>query len=311
MTLFKTKKEMVKLKYMKKAGMFIAGVLMVSAAIFGGSRRVQAADDKPFVALGADLTSDQRAKVLELLGVSEEDLSSDQVITVTNADEHDYLDTYLSPSVIGTKALSSVAVWEKEDGYGVQVTTHNISYCTTGMYQNALVTAGLENAKVVVAGPFELSGTAALVGAIKAYSEMSGDVIKAEAIEAATEELVVTGEVSENLGTDEAEQLIGVVKDVIAAEDIKDEEDIKTIIKEKADELGISLSDSDLQKIIELMKKISKLDLDPEQLQSQAKNLYEKLTENGIDIGISEEEAVGFFTKIFNFFKSLLESIFG
>lgn len=296
---------------MKKAGLYLIGFLMAAAAVFGGSRTAQAASDKPFVALGADLTSEQRAKVLELLGVSEEDLSDDQVITVTNADEHDFLDNYLTASVIGTKALSSVAVWEKEDGYGVQVTTHNISYCTTGMYQNALVTAGLENAQVVVAGPFELSGTAALVGAIKAYSEMSGDVIEAEAIEAATEELVVTGEVSENLGTDDAEQLIGVVKDVVAAEDIEDEEDIRNVIKEKADELGISLSDSDLQKIIDLMKSISKLNLDPEKLQSQAQGLYEKLTENGIDIGISEEEAVGFFTKIINFFQSLLQSIFG
>lgn len=35
------------------------------------------------------------------------------IVTVTNADEHKYLDDYLDSSVIGTKALSSVLV-EKE-----------------------------------------------------------------------------------------------------------------------------------------------------------------------------------------------------
>ena len=39
------------------------------------------------------------------------------------------------------------------------------------MYKNALVTAGIEDADIIVAGPKNISGTAALVGVFKAYQE--------------------------------------------------------------------------------------------------------------------------------------------
>ena len=36
----------------------------------------------------------------------------------------------------------------------------------------------MKNADVTVAGPFNISGTAALVGAMEAYENMTGDVIQ-------------------------------------------------------------------------------------------------------------------------------------
>ena len=92
------------------------------------------------------------------MGVTEDDLKNYTVATITNQDEHDYLDAYLDKSVIGSRALSSVLVEGKTDGNGIKVTTHNISYCTTGMYQNALVTAGIKDADIVVTdgNPFDI-----------------------------------------------------------------------------------------------------------------------------------------------------------
>ena len=149
--------------------------------------------DTPYVALGADLNQEERATVLRLLGISEEDLNNYTVTTVTNADEHEYLDSYLSSSIIGSRALSSVMVEGTAEGSGINVTTSNITYCTPGMYENALATAGIENADIKVAGPFNISGTAALVGAIKAYENMTGEEVKKENADTATNELVVTG----------------------------------------------------------------------------------------------------------------------
>ena len=123
--------------------------------------------------------------------------------TVTNAEEHEYLDSYLSNSIIGSRALSSVLVEGKKDGSGINVTTSNITYCTPGMYENALATAGIENADIKVAGPFNISGTAALVGAIKAYENMTGEQVSEENADTATNELVVTGQVAENVGDQE------------------------------------------------------------------------------------------------------------
>ena len=85
------------------------------------------------VALGADLSAEQRAEVLELMGLTEETLAQCTVITITNDMEHRYLDQYIDSSVIGTKSLSSVILRKAEAGNGVLVTTKNINYCTTGI----------------------------------------------------------------------------------------------------------------------------------------------------------------------------------
>ena len=89
--------------------------------------------DVPYISLGADLNAQVKASVLALLGVSEQDLGNYTVATVTNKDEHTYLDSYLDKSVIGSRALSSVLVDGKKDGNGIRVTTKNITYCTPGM----------------------------------------------------------------------------------------------------------------------------------------------------------------------------------
>lgn len=286
---------------MKKRKQCLAGILafLMTAAMI---KPVMADEMNYCVALGADLKAEEKATVLKLLNVTEDEVAKSSV-TVTNDEEHKYLDDYLSASVIGSRALSSVYVREADEGYGIRVTTHNITYCTTGMYENALATAGLKNATVVVAGPFELSGTAALIGAVKAYSEMSGEPIQEEALEAATEELVTTGEVAEEIGTDDAEALVGAVKDAIVAEGITDEEDIDKAIEDAAKKLDITLSDEDKQKINELMQKIGDLDLDVDQLKAQAKQLYDKLGE--LNINVSQEQVQGFFSKILAWLKKL------
>ena len=51
-----------------------------------------------------------------------------QTITVTNKEEHQYLDEYLASKVIGTRALSSVMIEEADAGSGIEVETHNISF---------------------------------------------------------------------------------------------------------------------------------------------------------------------------------------
>ena len=141
------------------AVLMAAGIMAMPAAVSADST---GSLSDTYVSLGADLSSGERATVLNLLGLTEDDLKSCTVINVTNQEEHQYLDSYLSSSVIGTRAISSVKVVNKDKGNGINVTTQNISYCTDTMYQNALATAGVKDADVVVAGPFNVSGTAGL-----------------------------------------------------------------------------------------------------------------------------------------------------
>ena len=288
--------------------------LLMSAAVFLSSGvtafadRVDAVLDKPYLALGADLSAKEQMTVLSLLGLEDINVDDYDIITVTNADEHEYLDEYLDASVIGTRALSSVLVVGKEEGNGIHVTTKNISYCTEGMYRNALLTAGVEDADITVAGPYSISGTAALVGAIKAYDTMTGEEVTEENLDAANNELVLTGKLVEEIGDSEkAEELMALVKQEVAGNNIKSVDDIRQVVQQACSELDITLSEENEKKIAELMSKIEGLDLDVNQLKEQAKELYEKL--ESLDFHVDTESVGNFLTRIIdaivNFFQGL------
>ena len=102
-----------------------------------------AAESEGYLSLGADLSEAERNTVMDLMGVDDPD--NYEVLYVTNADEHKYLDSYVSSDQIGSRALSSVLIKEKS-GDDIDVEIHNIGYCTEGMYRNALQTAGVEGA---------------------------------------------------------------------------------------------------------------------------------------------------------------------
>jgi uncharacterized protein YpuA (DUF1002 family) len=263
-----------------------------------------------YVSLGADLKESERATVLELLGLTEDDLNNCTVIQTTNAEEHEYLDDYLDNSLIGSRALSSVKVISTSEGSGINVETHNITYCTTTMYENALATAGIENAEVTVAGPFNVSGTAGLIGAIKAYETMTGNEADPDNVDAATQELVTTSELGEDMeDQDTAANLVGAVKDKVVSEGLTSEEDIEDAIDSVATQMDVDLTDSQKEQIAELMDDIKDLDLDVDTLKEQAQGLYDKLDSMGIDL--SSVDTDGLFDKICNWAKSVWNSFFG
>lgn len=257
---------------------------------------VRAAETKDtVVVLGADLSEEQRAEVLSLMELTEADLVDCTVIYITNTVEHEYLDAYLDASVIGSKSLSSVKITKKPSGSGILVTTKNINYCTTGMYRNALMTAGMEDTDVLVVAPTPISGTAGLIGALKAYEVMTDKEIADNVLDTALDELITTGELAENLqgevGSDEAEALIAWLKGKIASGelDIGNEESVRAAIAEGENNFGISLSEEDKLKIIGLLQKLDSLGLNAEYLIEQAQSLYEKY---GLGIVENANEAI-------------------
>ncbi|MBR1873519.1 MAG: DUF1002 domain-containing protein, partial [Eubacterium sp.] len=261
-----------------------------------GGTAYAASEVKPYIAFGASLKDSEKKTVMKLLDVTEDTLADYEVIEVTNEEEHQYLDDYIASSVIGTRALSSVKIEENGNEDGIRVTTKNINFCTEAMYVNALATAGFTNADVTVAGPFELSGTAALVGAIKAYSTMQGEDVDDDTMDAAVDELVTTGDLVESVGSEKAAQLMAVIKDAVVKDNLSSDEDIMKAIEDGADKVGVTLSDEEKQKIMELMKKIGSLDLDIGALERSAQSIYDMLSNSGIDLG----EAGGWFSKIFS-----------
>ncbi len=265
--------------------------------------------DKPYLALGADLTEAQRNTVLGYMGIDPASLDNYDVVYINNQEEHSYLDSYMDSSAIGTKSLSSVVITKADAGSGINISTYNINYCTVGMYKNALATAGVTDANIIVAGPFQLSGTAALVGIFKAYEEMTGDNLDDEVVDAALNELVTTGELNQSIDgdSDSVEALIAELKQKLANGELSTDDDIRAAIDELAKKYELSLSEDDINTLIELINALKGLDLDWDSIANQAKSWADKL---GVDFNnIDKEAAAGFFQKIVEVVKSIWEKI--
>lgn len=273
---------------------------------------------KPYLALGKDLTAAQLATVMELMGLTGTDLSSYNVVYVTNDEEHQYLDNYIASSIIGTKSLSSVLVRPASGGHGINVSTKNINYCTEGMYKNALLTAGVEDADIIVAAPTQISGTAALIGALKAYAEMTDTEVSEEALDTSLNELVTTGELEESIdgaSSEEVEGLIAFIKAELNGKKLNTREDIEDAVRQavKDYENGkVELSEEEIQKIVDIMVKIKDLGLDYGTLLDEAAKLYRegKLnTENVQDLLTGENKLAIAGAVVKSFFVGLANNI--
>lgn len=258
------------------------------------------------LALGADLSASQRAMVLSEMGITEAEAAAYETIYITNDMEHQYLDESLGASVVGTHSLSSVLLIPQESGAGLSVETHNVNFCTIAMYRNALLTAGVQDAKVIVAAPSSISGTAALVGALKAYETYSGETVSEDAFSVATDELVLTGELMDELDSEQISDLIAYLKQQIAERGLDDPDKLSEVVRQASDEMDLKLTDEQVSQIVDLLLKLNKLDIDPGKLASQAKELYDKLDSLGIDL---DTEKVGNF--ITRFVSSIWDLIQG
>ena len=287
---------------------WISMCCLVIALLAVGSIKADAAE-APVLALGADLTEDQKAIVFSEMGITAEQAASYQTVYITNDMEHQYLDEALGASVVGTRSLSSVLLIPQESGSGLSVEAHNISYCTISMYRNALLTAGVADAKVIVAAPSSISGTAALIGAVKAYEAYSGEPVTDEALEVATDELVLTGDLMDelnNLDPDQVSDMIAYLKQEIAERGLDDPEELENLVRQVAAEMEISLTDQQVSNIVDLLLKLGNLDIDANQLISQAKELYSRLESMGIEL---DGEKVGnFITRFVSSIWDLIQS---
>lgn len=276
---------------MRKVLLVLLIALMVSSSVLATGEVV--------VSLGKDLNQAQRSQMMDVLGANE----NTKVIEVTNEEERKYLGGHVDSSIIGTRAISSAYVETLKEGKGIQAEVYNVTWVTKDMVISALATAGIKDAKVKVAAPFNVSGTAALTGIIKAFENATGESVSEEQKEIANEEIAKTGELGQDIGKDEAAELVKRVKEEVIEKDIKNKDDIEKVIVESANELNITLTPEQKQKLSELMEKISSLDLNVEDIKGQLKNISEKLGKiagNSDDVKSFFQRIIDFFTNLFN-----------
>ena len=269
--------------------LLIAVVLLVSASA------AVWADGDSRVVLGADLTEEQIATVYRLFGIER---GSVEELTVTNAEERSYLKGFVDDKVIGKYAISCVYVELLEEGKGLSVETYNVTWCTSEMYKNALVTAGVKDAKIIVAAPFEVSGTAALTGIYKAYEHITGDTLDETAKAVGTQELTITGELAEEIGNLDATEIVTGLKEVLGETVKMSDEEIRQEIVRFAGEYNVTLSDRQIQQLIDLCRSLEGLDADS--LRERVVEAQETIKK----IGEAKDKAVGFYEKLSQFFSS-------
>lgn len=269
--------------------LLLAAVLLVSASA------AVWADGDSRVVLGADLTEEQIATVYRLFGVER---GSVEELTVTNAEERSYLKGFVDDKVIGKYAISCVYVELLEEGKGLSVETYNVTWCTSEMYKNALATAGVRDAKIIVAAPFEVSGTAALTGIYKAYEHITGDTLDETAKAVGTQELTITGELAEEIGNLDATEIVTGLKEVLGETVKMSDEEIRREIVRIAGEYNVTLSDRQIQQLIDLCRSLE--GLDAESLRERVVEAQETIKK----IGEAKDKAVGFYEKLSQFFSS-------
>jgi uncharacterized protein YpuA (DUF1002 family) len=275
------------------AAVLVAAFILVAfavpafAAVAEGERRVT---------VGANLTADEKTQIYKDFGIEE---GSVKEITVTNDEEREYLAGLVPDEKIGYVALSSIYLTTLNEGEGMNVTTHNINWCTQDMYINALVTAGIEDASVMVSAPRPVSGTAALTGVYKAYEDITGQQLDQGAKEAGAEELVVTGELAEVIGSDQATELINELKKILdQTKDMTDSELRDEIIR-IADSLDIELTEDQISQVMSLVRTLEGLNIS---------DWGDRLTQLGNAMGTVNtigEGVSGFFNSVKNFFTGI------
>lgn len=275
-------------------------LLAVAVFIFPTASFADVIEGESIVTLGENLSEAQQQQLLE-----EMDAPNDaQIITVSNAEEHKYLDGIVPKAQIGTKAISSSMITYTKPGSGLVVESNNINWVTDAMYTNALITAGLKDAKVYITAPFNVSGTAALTGLMKAYETTTDTKIPDEVKKVANEEMVQTAELGEEIGEEKAVQLVTSVKEEIANEQPQTEEDLRSLIQKVADQLGITLTDEQFNSLVELFGKMKDLNIDWDQVGSQLDKAKEHVSSF-----LSSEEGQGFLDGLKDVFASFIDFI--
>ncbi len=210
--------------------------------------------------LGADLTEEQIESVYRAFGFQR---GSVPELRLTNAEEHALLSGMLEDAVIGTRAISCVYFELLPEGSGLDVRTENISFCTAEMYRSALETAGIRDAKLIVAAPFPVSGTAALAGVSKAYEDMTGEALSSEDRAAGTQELTLTGELADELGDEaSARSIVDEVKAMLSETAGMTDDEIREAIRGIADEHSVRLTETQVQQLLDLCRMLEKLNPD-------------------------------------------------
>ena len=279
---------MKKILSLMLALLLVAGMAVPAYADVNQSRTV----------IGADLTDEQVEAVYGMFGIRRGEAIE---LKMTNAEERTYLEGYVDNSLIGTRSISCVYVELLPAGSGMSVTTSNINWCTGEMYISALATAGITDANIVVAAPFEVSGTAALSGVYKAYEDMTGKKLDDLAKLVSTQELTVTGELAAQIGAMDSTAIVNELKLMLDVTQTMSDDEIRAQIREIAGRYNVNLTNTQVEQLLSLCRSLE--GLDAESLKARVQDVQNTLQK----VSDAKTKVVGFVQGV----KKVVDSVSG
>ena len=174
----------------------------------------------------------------------------------------------------------------------MNVTTSNITWCTPEMYISALATAGITDARIIVAAPFEVSGTAALTGIYKAYEDMTGQKLDNIAKLVSTQELTITGSLAQEIGSMDSTSIVQDLKMMLDETQNMTDDQIRQEIVQIAAQYNVTLTETQINQLISLCRSLEGLDAD--QLKSRVEEMQNTLNK----VSTAKTQVVGFVNSV-------------
>ncbi|MGB6177700.1 DUF1002 domain-containing protein [Carnobacterium sp.] len=276
---------------------------------------------KPTFVYGGGLSDKQIKETEKLVGIDNpENVAS---VAVTGEDLVKYLKEGSGDTA---NMISSVLVQKENADKGVEVTIktpENITQITQDQYANAAITAGVNDAKIIVASVKKVTGESALTGIYKAF-DVNGEDLDQDRMEVAQKELETTNDIAqenaEKMDFDSAkfDQAIIEIKQELA--DLKEKqgelatkEDIERIINDalKNNQLENAVTQDQINQLMALFEKYQQTSaIDSAQVKEQLKTLSDSV-QSKFGEALQEAKDSGFLDKVGNFFSQVWNALVG
>lgn len=302
---------------LKKSLIILSATSMLSLGALTNSAQAETEGVKESaVTYGANLDQSQKQQTENILDAN----NADKEYIVTSQDMANYVNEHYDT------VYSSTYIEPKKFGHGVEVeivTPENISNVTQAQYENAAITAGIQDANIKVGAVVKTLGYGALSGIYKAMDEQ-GVELNQNDMQAAQDETQALSDIKEQNQEVDDDVLNGSIADMKSQvadkhqnnENVSDD-DIHNIVNDTLKDNGLDQTLTDNQKsqietIVQNANNSSALQDDPNAYKQQTDKLKDKLgsamdqaREKADKLHNDSQSEGGWWSDFKNFFKGL------
>lgn len=225
--------------------------------------------------MGPTVTHKQQQSILKYFRVNRQMVP---IIRVSMAKEEAFLGGILKTRAMVSQSTVGADVIIEGPGYGIHVKTHNIATPTSEMYESAFATAGIQDARISVAGPCPINGDAAFLMVLQAYQKAIGIPIPKRQQRDAMREVILTQHLAEVMHQrTQAVELILLIKKDVVDHHMTTLAQVQSATLRTAYQLHYRITRAQEENISGLMLSIARLSLSASSLNTQVADTERKV----------------------------------